>query len=220
MGLPRRRLGRPFERARRLYRKLHGHCNVPQRYSENVKLGTWVARQKSSYKLHLQGKSSPMTLSRIQKLESLRFEWDSRGAAWEDRLSELADYRKIHGHYNVPKNYSENTKLSTWVGYQRKQDTLYREGNKSYLTTFRIQELERLDFEWDCISAAWEDRLNELAGYRKMHGHCNVPQRYSENIQLGEGVGKQRSAYNLHRQGKKSPMTALRIQALKSLGFE
>jgi hypothetical protein len=23
---------------------------------------------------------------------------------------------------------------------------------------------------------AWEDRLSELADYRKNHGHCNVPQ--------------------------------------------
>jgi hypothetical protein len=31
------------------------------------------------------------------------------------RLSELADYRKIHGHCNVPAKYSENTKLGNWV---------------------------------------------------------------------------------------------------------
>jgi hypothetical protein len=31
-------------------------------------------------------------------------------SAWEDRLSELADYRRIHGHRNVPQN--ENTKLA------------------------------------------------------------------------------------------------------------
>jgi hypothetical protein len=42
-----------------------------------------------------------MTLSRIQELESLGFEWKSSiGSAWEDRLSELAGYRKIH--CNVP----------------------------------------------------------------------------------------------------------------------
>jgi hypothetical protein len=41
--------------------------------------------------------------------------WASNGtgwSAWEDRLSELADYRKIHGHCNVP-GYSENTKLAS-----------------------------------------------------------------------------------------------------------
>jgi hypothetical protein len=39
-----------------------------------------------------------MTPPHIQALESLGFEWDCLGAAWGDRLSELVDYRKIHGH--------------------------------------------------------------------------------------------------------------------------
>jgi hypothetical protein len=38
--------------------------------------------------------------------------WQRKVSAWEDRLIELADYRKIHGHCNVPKNYSENRKLA------------------------------------------------------------------------------------------------------------
>jgi hypothetical protein len=48
--------------------------------------------QRNQYKLHLEGKKSHMT-SRIQALESLGFEWEFT-TAWEDRLSELADYRK------------------------------------------------------------------------------------------------------------------------------
>jgi hypothetical protein len=38
-----------------------------------------------------------------------------RDSTWEDRLSQLAAYRKIHGHCNVPKNDSENTQLDRWV---------------------------------------------------------------------------------------------------------
>jgi hypothetical protein len=48
-------------------------------------------------------------------LESLGFEWGVCNTTWEDRLRELADYRNIHGHCNVPKNYSENTQLGKWV---------------------------------------------------------------------------------------------------------
>jgi hypothetical protein len=36
-------------------------------------------------------------------------------SSWQDRLSELADYSEIHGHCNVPRTYSENTKLANWV---------------------------------------------------------------------------------------------------------
>jgi hypothetical protein len=37
--------------------------------------------------LHLEGKASYMTLSRIQELESLGFEWDSRGASCVHKAS-------------------------------------------------------------------------------------------------------------------------------------
>jgi hypothetical protein len=37
------------------------------------------------------------------------------------------------------------------------------------MTTFRIQELESLDFEWD-VSAPPGNRLSELADYRKSTG--------------------------------------------------
>jgi hypothetical protein len=88
------------------------------------------------------------------------------------------------------------------------------------MTLSRIQALESSGFEWDSCSTAWEDRLTELAEYRKIHGHCNVPKRYSENIKLGYWVSRQRFQYRLYREGKPSNMTALRIQALKRLGFE
>jgi hypothetical protein len=101
-------------------------------------------------------------------LESLGFEWGSHVAAWEDRLSELADYRKIHGHCNVPKRYIENIQMGYWVSKQR---------NNYRMTLTRIQKLESLGFEWSSHGTSWEDRLSELADYRKIHGHCKEQQR-------------------------------------------
>jgi hypothetical protein len=66
----------------------------------------------------------------------------------------------------------------------------------------------------------WEDCLSELADYRKIRGHCNVPQRYSETPQLGRWVGNQRKCYKLHLEGKRSSMTLSRIQELECLSFE
>jgi hypothetical protein len=158
-------------------------------------------------------------LSRIEKLELLGFEWDRdcHGAFWQDRLSELADYRKVHGHCNVHKSYSEYSKLAHWVARQREQYRFQQQGKKSHLTVPRIKELESLGFEWDvCVRAAWEDRLSELADYRKIHGHCNVPKKY-ENTKLVHWVSEQRKKYKLQQQGKKSQMTLTRIQQLESL---
>jgi hypothetical protein len=202
------------------YRKIHGHCNIPYNYSENIQLAYWVGTQRSQYRLHQEGKRSNMTTSRIQELESLGFVWGVCSIAWEDCLSEFADYCEKHGHCNVPQKYSENAKLGRWVETQRKQYRLHLEGKRSPMTLPRIQVLESLGFEWDSYDATCEDRLIELADYRKIHGHCNVPQNYIENSKLANWVTNQRRNYRLHREGKKSPMTLSRIQALESLGFE
>jgi hypothetical protein len=174
------------------YHKIHGHCNVPTNYSKNAQLGRWVGTQRQLYRLQKGGKRSSLTLSRIQAMESLGFEWDycavaakAAVAAWEHRLRELADYRNIHGHCNVSNRSSKNAKLGSWVGTQRSQYRLQKEGKSSPMTLSRIQALESLGFEWDCsvaantAVAAWEHRLSELADYRKIHGHCNVPKKYS-----------------------------------------
>jgi hypothetical protein len=210
------------ERLRELadYRRIHGHCNVPRSNGENAKLANWVGTQRTEYRLlYEEGKTSSMTLSNIQALESLGFEWNTHGASWEIRLSELADYRKEHGHCNVPRSYSENTRLSTWVRHQRTQNRLHRDGKPSLMTLTRIQELEDIGFEWGTCGTAWEDRLSELAGYRKIQGHCNVPTNYSENTKLAHWVANQRKQYKLHAEGKASSMTLPRIQELERLGF-
>jgi hypothetical protein len=202
------------------YRRIHGHCKIPYKYSENTKLANWVTKQRCQYRLHLEGKASPMTNFRIKELESLGFEWDKHGTAWGYHLNELADYREIHGHCNVPTKYSENTKLGTWVGNQRCQYKLHLEGKASPMTTFRIKELEKLGFEWTIRACVWKERLSELADYRKIYGDCNVPTKYSETTKLGNWVAKQRTQYKLHLVGKTSQMTNLRIQELENLGFK
>jgi hypothetical protein len=60
------------------YKTQFGHCLVPCRYSENPKLGQWVATQRQLFKLFQEGKPSRMTAERIQKLESVGFIWKIR----------------------------------------------------------------------------------------------------------------------------------------------
>jgi hypothetical protein len=156
-----------------------------------------TSRNDGSANKHSQKPSTSKPPSNASRLQLSVF-------TWESRLSELADYRKIHGHCNVPQHYSENIQLGRWVNQQRTNHRLHLEGKKSPLTTFRIQELESLGFEWDIKGAAvaWKDRMSELADYRNIHGHCNVPRNYSENIQLGKWVNQQRFQYRLQKKGR------------------
>jgi hypothetical protein len=49
---------------------------------------------------------------------------------WEDRLSDLADYRKIHGHRNVPKSYGK-AQLAGWVTTKGRNYRLHLAGETS-----------------------------------------------------------------------------------------
>lgn len=131
------------------YRRQTGHCLVPHTYKENLPLARWVKRQRYQYKLMMEGKSSTMTEDRVKALEDIGFIWDSQGAAWEERLGELADFRKTFHHCNVPSNFSDNPQLATWVKCQRRQYKLHVEGKPSNMTKKRISQLESLGFEWE-----------------------------------------------------------------------
>jgi hypothetical protein len=64
---------------------------------------------------------------------------------WEDRLSELADYRKITGTAMFLKIQRKNIKLATWVSQNQSINTGSKKGRTSPLP-LRIQELE--DWVW------------------------------------------------------------------------
>jgi hypothetical protein len=134
------------------YRQSMGHCLVPHAYSENLTLARWVKRQRYQYKLKVENKRSTMTDERVTVLEDIDFVWDSQGAAWAERLNELAEFRKINLHCNVPSNYSENSQLATWVKCQRRQYKFHVEGKASNVTPSRISSLENMGFEWELRS--------------------------------------------------------------------
>eukprot|EP00591_Stephanopyxis_turris_P007508 CAMPEP_0195510766 /NCGR_PEP_ID=MMETSP0794_2-20130614/3321_1 /TAXON_ID=515487 /ORGANISM="Stephanopyxis turris, Strain CCMP 815" /LENGTH=80 /DNA_ID=CAMNT_0040638253 /DNA_START=1 /DNA_END=240 /DNA_ORIENTATION=- len=40
------------------YKLKHGHCRIPQKFAENLKLGKWVNSQRTEYKKFMEGKQS------------------------------------------------------------------------------------------------------------------------------------------------------------------
>jgi hypothetical protein len=55
------------------YREIHGDCNVPQRWDEDKELGRWVNTQRIHYR-----RGDIPDADRIQKLEAIGFEWNTR----------------------------------------------------------------------------------------------------------------------------------------------
>lgn len=93
-----------------------------------------------------------MNDDRIAQLEELGFVWALRGgsdSAWKKRISELVEYRAIHGDSAVPGDYRANEKLASWATAQREQYRLMQEGKPSSLDEEKVAELDTLQFSWD-----------------------------------------------------------------------
>jgi hypothetical protein len=132
--------------------KKTGHCQVPHSYAENESLARWTKRQRYQYKLKQEGKPSTMSDDRIGALNALGFVWDSHSAVWEERLQELREHCRVHGHCLVPSQYDENQKLATWVKCQRRQYKLILAGERSNITMERVEKLENMGFTWELRS--------------------------------------------------------------------
>ena len=69
------------------FKEEHGTCRVPHKSGGG--LGEWVRSQRKSMKQHVQGKNSQLTSERIEKLDSIGFEWNLHN--WEAMFLELRD---------------------------------------------------------------------------------------------------------------------------------
>jgi hypothetical protein len=184
-----------------LFKKQHGHCNVPQKWAENPKLGTWVLSQRRARK------RGWLSAAQIDRLDDLGFNWAFRASAFEGMYAELERFKERHRHCNVPQEWAENPKLGTWVRTRRDHE---RAGRLSAVQRARLDELS---FDWEPYDAAWMAMLAELTRYKERSGHCNVPRRWVENPELGSWVNTQRTQKN----GGK--LTTLRKACLDELGF-
>ena len=145
-----------------------------------------------------------------------------RDEKWGAQYKNLVQYKKKHGHTNVPtKGYAENPKLGIWVQTQRQQYRKWKQGKHAHITPERIEKLSKLGFVWELRKkTAWDERYQQLVQYIEQYGHANVPQGSAENpSSLGNWVKKQREAYQKFNQDEKSTMTQEQIDRLNQLGF-
>jgi len=60
------------------YRKETGSTRVPHHYKADFRLGSWVAVQRKEYKMLMDEKPSKMTPEKVQRLESVGFQWTAK----------------------------------------------------------------------------------------------------------------------------------------------
>jgi hypothetical protein len=185
------------------YKGATGDCRVPQRWKRNRRLADWVADQRVAYH---SGRLDP---ERERILSELGFDWDPITTRWETMFAQLVEYKKRFGNTNVRSNSPEYFKLGNWVKIQRRDKKIGRP-----ISHARLARLEELGFTWSFVEPTnWEKMLGLLADFKKRHGHCNVPQRFPENIRFGRWVNTQRMRF------KNGKLTPDKKQRLAALGF-
>ena len=119
------------------YHAAHGHCNVPYRgWKEAPNLGMWVGTLRQDYR------KKKLSKKRIERLKHIGFQYDMPKRDWEQKFQELKQYKKEHGHCNVPCLWKGNPSLGSWVSHQRK---LYK---KKKLMKETIQRFDEIGFRW------------------------------------------------------------------------
>ena len=102
------------------FKNKNGHTNVPVKFKDNPQLGRWVQRQRALYR-----RGRELTQQRIDKLQGIGFIFDMHAVRWEERFTELKEFRKKNSHTNVTRNFKDNHPLGKWV---HKQRSLYSNG--------------------------------------------------------------------------------------------
>ena len=118
------------------YKDKNGHSNVPHEYKANPTLANWVKKQRQLYK---KGKLSN---DRFNLLLRIGFEWSTPRVGWDERVSQLKEYKDKNGHCNVSTLDRDNKQLGKWVHNQR---TKYK---NEELSPEQIKSLEDIGFKW------------------------------------------------------------------------
>ena len=116
------------------YKETHGHLTTFAKSDiSNQQLGRWVRKQRE-YK-----KKGRLMQCRIDKLDSVNFDWDARERTWNESFQDYEEFVRSNGISGVPKYRSH---LSYWMSNQRKA---YRNG---LLKASRVALLDNIGFCW------------------------------------------------------------------------
>jgi hypothetical protein len=153
-------------------------------------------------------KNGALIKDRIERLEAIEFDFTPDSTQWKKMYQSLADYKKEHGHCDVPSRNIANPKLARWCNTQR-MDMKNRK-----LSNEKIERLEAIGFDFDQKETRWQKMYQSLVEYKETNGDCNVPQGLSQNQALGAWC------QNLRIAMKKGKLSQDRIARLEAIGFK
>lgn len=140
----------------------------------------------------------------MEKLDSIGFAWSGSGPkklTWEERLEECRDFRRKHGHLNVPdppnpKKESEaaaaaaqNADERSFQWWCSRQRDGYRKlqagGNPPHFDKKRMKQLDNLGFDWK----AEKEYSKDSTGRPRVGGGKKNEEIYNEQVAKLRRVG-------------------------------
>jgi Helicase associated domain len=176
--------------------KENGHCKP----SYQSQLGKWVSYQRGQYK----GKTGTLTLERIQRLDSIGFDWQQRElTTLEARLQKQIEESSFHTQDDHIFQWMKNT-----VEHYEK----------------RLEQEDKSKQRPGFDNKRFAERVAELAWVVEKGGSINDKQSilsvFPNNTSLLEWNKTMRKQCKLWKDGKRSQLTEERIAVLNDIGFD
>jgi hypothetical protein len=146
------------------FQRVYGQTRVPRSYKPDPSLGEWVHRQRANFR---HKNATLMESDRLSKLQAIGFEFSlAQGhKSWDERFEQLVEFRRTHGHINVPQpkkrntagtgkkanagevrdqkqQYDDEDRFATWFSLQKAAYWKYKNGDRSALTHARFKKLD------------------------------------------------------------------------------
>lgn len=151
---------------------------IPKGEERNMyrRLMKWASAQRTAKR---EGKLHPY---QEILLDRIKFTWKApqgpqkgQGGKWFGHYTALREFKRLHGHFDVLKDYAPDPQLKEWFKTQIYLYHAKEEGKMLLggLTDDRQRLLEEIGVEWPPkrVATPWEARFNELLLYKREHGH-------------------------------------------------
>mmetsp|Transcript_1376 Transcript_1376/g.2972 ORF Transcript_1376/g.2972 Transcript_1376/m.2972 type:complete len:420 (-) Transcript_1376:1-1260(-) len=194
------------------FHREHGHWTIP---SAERPLLLWASKQRYEYRKLKEGRLSSLTAQKIDKLESIGFDWTPKHQkkTWDEQFQDLVDYRNEHGHCNIPRHDEEHVALDRWMRLQRPQYVRYRAGKPSSLTPERVARLQSVEgYDLTPRETKWNQNWDRLRRYVETKDGSSVASLGSDNPSLAQWLQNQLALW------KRGRLSKDQIERLGSLG--
>jgi len=234
------------------YKRLYGHhyrVRVPSNSTDFPKLTNWLKKLQAA-SLKREKEEIPILMEiQLSQLEKIGYEFQGyddpnhlaareitvsvKQKSWDQRVDELNEFKRAHGHFRVPVDKAEYGGLCKWVTYVRTEYRKWNRGERNRLTDDRLGQLKRIGFafrddEDDSKPSntrkkddIWTRRLEELKQFKNTHGHFRVSRSTGDHKALGLWLYICQLDYMRGTRGQPAyRLTPEGIRQLEAIGFD